>query len=488
MDIQQTWVEALNINPEKLTEWSQSAPPDKPLLVWCLEQGFVSVPEYLQWASDTFHTPILSSAFFADGGFDRRFFAEARRQETWSPWCFPVNQWDGVTYVACVEPPHLDEPSQDLIYVLADPRAMAEAWETTGSALKPVNVEPPPLSEDEPPPLEGPMGITMEVKKPYRLSIDEQGDLYNPTPEKTVDTNRSTLPPKPEDIVLEPELQAMIPLKHKEPEAKALNEKPKPAPHVAASKIQPTPNVAASKVQPAANVTASKVQPAATVTASKTQPLPNVTATKTAPTPAPSEIRIISGSAKPMAPIQIKLAAESEPTSHEEFGAGTEVVPPTAIHRVPAKGIDLNLPSDEAGAIAGVFKALANMFPQICILRFTENDAQVYKWSASLKPKVDQAVLPLNQPSFLRIVVKTQLPYHGYLVDSPLHRQFFQALGLSDLPGCVTATPIRVNGSLSGVVLALSGEDLQDVEYLNLVSSATEQLNAVLNPIWAQAS
>src|SRR5262249_38298667 len=117
----------------KLNEWSSQAPPGKPLLVWCLEEGHVSAGEYLMWASERYGLPVLSSAFFESGGLNPPFVHSHRNTGGWSAWCFPVDEWEGLTYVACVEPP--EERAKEVCYVLADPRAMSEAWEVTNSGI-----------------------------------------------------------------------------------------------------------------------------------------------------------------------------------------------------------------------------------------------------------------------------------------------------------------------------------------------------------------
>jgi hypothetical protein len=104
MSSHQNWVEALNISPETLGQWSAQAPSGTPLLVWCLEQGHIPVESYFKWAQATFEVPVLDSSFFTKG-FDAAFVTNARNSGNWYPWQYPVDNWEGVTLVACVEVP-----------------------------------------------------------------------------------------------------------------------------------------------------------------------------------------------------------------------------------------------------------------------------------------------------------------------------------------------------------------------------------------------
>ncbi|NJM10339.1 MAG: hypothetical protein HC883_05655 [Bdellovibrionaceae bacterium] len=142
MSDQQSWAEALNIKPESLAQWSSQAPAGTPLLVYCLEHGHVPLAEYWAWAQDHFGLAVLQSHYFQQA-FDPSFLEQARLSGNWHPWCFPIEQWDDVTFVACVEPQdrsqdksqYNDENSR-VRYVLADPRLMREAWGATSTNIK----------------------------------------------------------------------------------------------------------------------------------------------------------------------------------------------------------------------------------------------------------------------------------------------------------------------------------------------------------------
>ncbi|MBX3021313.1 MAG: GAF domain-containing protein [Bdellovibrionales bacterium] len=387
MNNSQTWVEALNINPEKLNEWSSQAPSGKPLLVWCLEEGHVDLQEYLLWASERFGLPVLSSAFFESGGMDPQFMISQRHTGNWSPWCFPIDRWDGITYVACVEPP--EERHADVRYVLADPRVMLDAWEMTGTGV-PVGEEAP-MRE-----LDAPIGMNLETKA-FTLNFDDS--IMQPS---TV-----AAPKKPE--VAKPTPQAPPP---------------------------PTP----------------------------------ATPVKTAPVEEKTTVA------------QMPIVANDDLDATQiDMSGKTMLVRPTA----PVE--KLNLPSNEAQALQKAFDYLNKIYKHSCVLRVNGNDASFYKADAALKAD-PSAHMDLEQPSCLRIVIKTGLPYHGYLVDSPTHREFFRALAGNEMPDCVTAVPLKVNGQIWGLLMALGTEELQNLETLGMVEGTAVQLMTALGPTWSRAS
>jgi hypothetical protein len=94
----------------------------------------------------------------------------------------------------------------------------------------------------------------------------------------------------------------------------------------------------------------------------------------------------------------------------------------------------------------------------------------------------------LQNPTFLRIVAKTAMPYHGYLMDSEAHRSFFQALGYQDLPACVTAIPIKSDGNLWGMMVAIGTEANQKMDSLAFAQEATDGLVSKLGNEWLKAA
>lgn len=361
MSDQQTWAEALNISPESLSQWSSQAPAGKPLLVYCLEQGLVPLKEYFDWAQQHFGLPILSPSYFQEA-FDPSELEAARANGTWYPWCFPVGQWEDVTYVGCVEPQETED--NKTCFVLVDPLILSQAWgETSPSIGKPAN-------------LDMPAGMVQEIK-PFTLNIDEA--TFNIGPETQV------------------------------------------------AQWSDEQSVEESYIETAVDIPPAVVQPM-----KKTEPL-----LKSAAVPVP------------------QLEAE-----------------------------------DEESAITNLFTALKERYSSALIMKCNEQTASIYRCDDSLNPGDDseKTTVNLSYPTFIRIVKKTNLPYHGYLVDSPAHRDFFAGLGLSDLPVCLTAIPLRVDDKLWGVMVAFGQEEVQKMDSLSFAQDHCHRLLQAVSDSWSKAA
>jgi hypothetical protein len=379
MDTSQTWVEALKISPEKLSEWSEQAPAETPLLVWCLQEGHISPEDYFEWACEHFGLPILNSAFFTQS-FDRTSLEPHRSNSLWSPWYFPVGQWDDVTLIACAEPP-AERPEGACAFVLADPAAMREVW-GLGEAKKDAE-------------LEAPMGINPNATKTFILNLDS----------------------------------TMLMQDHVEP-VKPTAKEPKP------NHVDP-PNLAA--------------------------PTPIKAKTASAPPPTPPAKK---------SPLAVAAAvAQATPAQNPE---------PAAAKVKPIKGAPN---PNEDSEIAAAFEHLRKDYQSSLIMRVSENAVKPYKWDPKL-PVVagqDKWNVNLSYPSFFRIVSKTMQPYHGYVIDSPAHQQFFASLNFPKAPACVTAIPLKHNGNLWGVLVAFGSETSQTGDALNHALEIGEKLGKTLD-------
>jgi hypothetical protein len=411
MDNQQTWVEALNISSDSLEQWSSQAPQGTPLLVWCLEEGHVSVAEYLTWASAQFELAVVTSDFFASE-IDADFVANHRTSDNWSSWCFPVSEWDGTLFVACIEPP-VSEMQPGVKYVLADPRAMRIVWDSAQPAI-------PHLETPEPPaiPNEGPTGLNTSPTKIFQLNLDnislgetEPADYQAPQP--------VNYPQVPDD---EPAAQAGGFVLNLEGTAVG--------PAFAVSQDPPTQLDYHIGQQTRVNI----------------------------PTPPP-----------PL-PLDASDSVElDEPTQVPDEDATPK---PKVTHAA-----DVRTASVDLGAAFGQAMVVINRtFEHSCVLRFQDSAASIFRVDDSLKVAPETPEISLDYPSFLRIVSRTALPYHGYLVDSPAHRDFFSALGYQDLPKCVSAVPLKLGPTIWGVLLAIGNESHQTIEALRIVEAEAEKL------------
>lgn len=378
-------MEALNISEQNLQAWSSEAPEGKPLLVWCLEQGKISSQEYLQWACAHYGLAVVSPAFFSQA-LDRAFVSVQRESGAWNPWCYPVEHWDDISIVACVEPPH--ELLPKTCYVLADPVAMLEAW---GSEDSKASAAP-----------DLPDGMSLEpTKKPFRLNLGAE-----------------TESPAPEETQHRAELTTSEVLSQNTPIPFVLN-------------------------------------------------LPEATSTDLPPIPFESKVPEAPPPPKP----QAKPPAVKAETTTKTFSKQVS-------------------PEEAEQSILATLERLEKSFDGVFVMKCSEAKADLYRWGQKINPvnKGKDAKVELVYPSLFRIVSRTLLPYHGYVVDSPAHREFFQALNIADLPKCVCAVPIKRDSQLLGMLVTVGQEAHQAMDFLKLVEHEAEGLASKLVPSWSKAA
>ncbi len=368
MSSQQNWVEALKISPESLSAWSAQAPSGTPLLVYCIEHGHIAIDQYFQWAQAHFEVPVLDSRFFLEA-FDESRVADVRAQGDWHPWQFPVEKWDGVVIVACVEVP-TEEERGNYKYVLADPRAMRDVWASTSGSSTASRPPAAPALESS---YDAPIGISTTAK-PFKLNLDLSAAM-----EATTEDSES---------------QASIRIDQGTSSGTALPELPDlPA--------TPDPGTNASVV--------------------------------------------------------------------------TEMKPKRDLTR------------EELVAIKDLFTQLGTRYQRSFIAKVVDYDAVVSHWDERM-PIDAGPIVSLAQPTFLRIVAKTLMPYHGYLMDSPAHRELFQALSYEALPPCVTAIPLKTDGNLWAILVAIGTDQNQKMDSLTFVQETTDAFMAKLGTEWLKAS
>jgi hypothetical protein len=352
---QQTWVEALNINPEKLTEWMNLVPEGTPLLAWCLENDHVSTADYLEWARENYGLPVLDNGYFAEI-FDRQEFTTLRKEGPWSRTIFPIGTWEGTTFLACIEPPE-ELPEGTYALVLADAHELRRIWDKDNHASRTEN--------------EG--GLAIHPVGSFVLNLDNVS--LNETEGATLVAVMPTAAPVPQPAVAAP----------------------------AATEVQAAP-----------------------------------------PTPPPTKIKV-------RAPEKSEVGPAQAPQWDQEFESASASLQPE--------------------------------YSGLLLMKVESNALHPHQWSQKLQAKEQSPIVPLDKPSFFRIVTKTQQPYHGYVVESPIHREFFNQLGLSDFPPSITVTPIMVAGSMWGVAVALGTMATPSAQNLQKCQAACERLAQVLTQL-----
>lgn len=448
----QTWVEALKISPKKLKEWETLAPDGVPVLVYVLQEGHVSVDHYLAWASQHYNIPVLGEDFFANA-FDPDNARNLQFSMTydWKPWIFPVEQWEGVTYVACVEPPAT--PMGDHVrVVLADPRTMQRCWSMIASSFTSTTLDKPAEFDEK---ADAPMGMNIETKA-FKLDLGnlDESQLFRKD-------GHYEAPPAP---VSEPEPEAVA-------EAEVIDDVVEAQPEMPefpeSSQVAEIPDI--PEIPDAPEV--SEVSEASVKI--------NV--------PPPPPMAMDDEESSPLHAMPTGI------TNVNKLADDDQSVPAApAIKKAPppvAKGAPPPLTKEAQSTDPDeVFEKLKAIYQHVFLMKCTKEKAKLYKWDKSVKPVSKAVEVDLGFPTFLRIIAKTHLPYHGYLVDSPAHRDFFNSLKLPELPGCVTGIPINGDNELLGVLVCVGDESLQKLDFLKKAEAISQAMIATLQSTWAASA
>lgn len=187
------WVKALGIPENDYQRWCSSVPAGESVTFRCLREGRIPVDGYLEWARDHYGLAILRSEFFLKPA-NSPLFEKLKTISNWSREFVPVHEWDGVIFVACVEPAEV-EWSYQVQQVLATPEDLEKYWnslhakktsaETTIAFPPQPNVPVPPrdeltkipvanLSKKEADPFDA---LSASIEKPTASNIIEGIDL-----------------------------------------------------------------------------------------------------------------------------------------------------------------------------------------------------------------------------------------------------------------------------------------------------------------------
>lgn len=444
----QNWAEALNISSEKLSEWGALAPEGVPLLVWAMQEGHISSSEYLMWAVDHFQIPVIRPDYF-ESAFSTETALKLHKETSapveWTPWFFPVEQWDGITLIACVEPPaEFNEPN--FRCVLAAAHSLKEAWYKFMAPHAEAGVKEDSLINAPQMPIGMETSQISTQVKPFKLNLD---DLDASNMFKKMEPNKDEIYSPPSD---EPEIAKPTPKHNPEPVTAKMPKAP-PLPteeHSVVAHVEEEFEGSAMHT----GIDLSKVTEAPPMPETPRAPTPVVPAEQPKPSSIPKQA--VSASSRPP-----KKAAATQYSAEEQESLITET-----------------------------FEHLRGLYKNCFLMKCENSVAKLFKWDATMKPNGGgkNISVDLAFPTFFRILHKTNLPYHGYLVDSPAHRNFFNELKIKDLPACVTAIPIKNEAALVGVLVCIGDEPMQKLDMLRKAEEAATKLVEVMGPAWAEAA
>ena len=416
---------------------------------WCLQSGRIPLPKYFDWARNYYGLAQLDKKYFT-GAANMALWQQIHTVANWSPWMLPLEQWEGVVFIGCVEPPLETNWSFPVKYLLAEPAALEILWQkyhgTSDSMLGATtnvtqrsegtntlfNIQPQePVSFQLAP--ESPIPAARE---PMKFELAEE-----------VTKSKIVAPAEPPE-----EVQAPLGLNLNID----LTTPPPPTPDAEPS-LPPPLNL---------NLNLNLAPDAATPPALKNLKITTVTPTPPAMQPFETMAPAVAGRAAPVAAAtNLKLS--------------------------PAGALNINEAPDSIDAatsqnscITWFFRQMRTRYTTGVVLTYSQNRLTTWKWEFSLKHTgAEPPAVSFDAPSLFRIVARTMRPYHGYPVDNPVHKQFFSAWGYSKMPAHVTAIPIMVSGAFKGIFLCISNDMNQGTDVLEFIEMAADRAVARLEKV-----
>lgn len=414
---------------------------DKPEETLAEALGSLRLPQvaYLEWASEHYQLPVLQDDFFKD--INIQVLMDKFPSPAWNKTMFPASEWDGVLYIACIEPQDLNL-QQEFCFVLASYESLQKAW--IRLPKKEIETEAKPFRSSL---LETP------VPDASKLNLDFASLDLSPT----IAQDNSTAANNIED---DAEITTEIPL---------FTELPPLAPPSAST----LPSTAST--------------PQLTQKSSELDPLKDfkfsIESTQTSTTPAPGSQISVTLSKKEtvtqnipahlmgQAPVTlVKTSAPVAPKMDDISFTSTKTIMPfpektknfTFVRTVYTEDLVLSASSkiEEAKepheSLLSAFKVMRDYYQKImwCV---RDNEGSVYPiacdnhWDFSEAAWIQK--LDFKTPNPFRIAKLTRKPFHGAVSKNSVSDLFFKLWNNGNYPDVFSVYPVVLGGKVFGYLI-----------------------------------
>lgn len=481
MGLAQNWIEQFGVTETDITQWKTQLKSSDDLLQWCLLTGKIPGDHYLHWAANRFEMPIVKSEFFS-APTDLVFWDLVKNRHNWSQTLMPLAEWEGTLLVACLEPSKELQSQPGIKCVLAMAEDLRTYWQKLhqgDSHSSTEKSEPAPIEQDynstadfqvDVPPVEAPpkqipqVSVDLSEDDSEEDSEDDseestgtgfsfdapQGLDFSETPEAQHLNDEETIPPTelPDGVKIEVSVDDLD--LDFSALAQDIQTPPSPKPDMAAPDL--TDQAAAHDLS-----------------ASEMPVPPPLTPPPTATTAAASP----SDKKRPAA------AETIAQTTNSLFVADFQkcVVPAGTVN----KALDQCASYDELAQQA--LMQVLRTFEYGVILTFQDGKLKPWKWTDQLHVASEKALSPidLSSPSIFRIVFRSCLPYHGYVVTSPVNDAFFEVFHEGKIPKHVTLLPVLMGNQIGGMLMGLTNNDVDYKMSLKSMEALSKEVSKNLD-------
>lgn len=187
------WALALHVPQSTYNSWAKQCPKDESVLLWSLSTNQISSDDYFLWAREHYGLAHLNSEFF-ERAADKSLWQKIKTAINWSAEMIPVLEWDGVIFIACIEPQPEISWSFPVQFVLANANDLKKYWNELHNdlhnelhiAAAPIHFDPPegmgaintvatPEENNPPEGIEAPVGLSVpgDFKLNLNLTVPE---------------------------------------------------------------------------------------------------------------------------------------------------------------------------------------------------------------------------------------------------------------------------------------------------------------------------
>ncbi|MCB0364545.1 MAG: hypothetical protein H6624_06205 [Bdellovibrionaceae bacterium] len=576
------WAQPFQVSSETYADWGQQAPSDRDFTYWCLETGRLSEGQYLNWAREHYGLASLEPEFFQTSP-DLVLWSRVAAEGNWYEWMLPVGEWEGVVFVACVEPPRQVDWDFPVRFVLAPASGLRVAWQLLQQHSQPaiklgdagaVTTAKLIVDQDTPAPPKKP---TPGAASDGDASIPTARLVIDKDEEKTQEDLFPELPPEKEATPpslegLDPSVLTKLGIKPEEEDSGKLNLKAsanggspeilKGMPGVGEDdkadaeephgftlshslnqylvnsqtgsdssvvKLDTTAGTSIPEVTPPPPAEAVSEETAEGVVLSVDDEIEDVidaevgaqvvAVTSDAP-PAteatPEEQPMFAQDEIPTAIIEAAKLKEEEAKRalaeaqdatadgiEEEVTKDAPLPPPEAMAQAQSTpgvtAVECNLPAPPMSLAAAksedqvasyVFQQLRDKFEKSMILLFEGTKIRPWKWDSPWVATLPSAAdaFDISKACVFRVVRRTRLPYHGYLVKNEINENFFRLWGHSELPDHVTICPIQYDSHLVGMLLSVGDKKCDTPQHLSHSERITIQLSEAMQKVNSSAA
>ncbi len=127
-----------------------------------------------------------------------------------------------------------------------------------------------------------------------------------------------------------------------------------------------------------------------------------------------------------------------------------------------------------------IFELSKNYFTGIIIFSFQDNEFTPVEWNDAMSgPTVP---IKIKDPSIFKMIVTSRSPYHGFIVNNKVHKQFFTSWGFRELPKHITLIPLFDDSKkIVGAYMGIADKNIEKqtlyklIKWTNLLPKALQK-------------